>query len=125
MVTIETVEEILGQIIDEIPEMFFEQLNGGIHLLEECKEHPESQGNLYIMGEYCTRRDLGRFINIYFGSFMRVYAYAPVDVLCQKLRASLLHELTHHLESLAGERDLAVQDQLDLAEYRRVHTEGA
>jgi len=122
MYTIDAVEEMLSEIADEIPGMYFEQLNGGVILLEECKEHPESQGNLYIMGEYCSRRDLGRYINIYYGSFMRAYAYVPEEVLRRQLRASLLHELTHHLESLAGERDLVVQDQMELAEYRRVHT---
>ena len=122
MYTIDAVEEMLSEIADEIPGMYFEQLNGGVILLEECKEHPESKGNLYIMGEYCSRRDLGRYINIYYGSFMRAYAYVPEEVLRRQLRASLLHELTHHLESLAGERDLVVQDQMELAEYRRVHT---
>jgi len=121
MYTIDAVEEMLGQIADEIPSMFFEKLNGGVILLEECKPHPHSQGDLYIMGEYSRRHDLGRHISIYYGSFMRVYAYAPEAVLRQKLRESLLHELTHHLESLAGERGLEMQDKIQLAEYRRVH----
>ena len=120
MYTIEAVEEMLGQIVDEIPGMFFERLNGGITLLEACKEHPQGQGDLYIMGEYSVQRGLGRRICIYYGSFMRMYAYAPEEVLRRKLRESLQHELTHHLESLAGERDLAIQDQIDLNEYRRV-----
>jgi len=123
MVTIDAVEGMLGQIMEEIPQMYFQRLNGGVNLLEECKEHPQSKGNLYIMGEYCVRRDLGRYINIYYGSFMRAYAYAPEELLRRKLRDSLLHELTHHLESLAGERDLVVKDQMDLAEYRRTHQE--
>jgi len=120
MYTIDAVEELLSQIVDEIPPVFLEQLNGGITLLEECKQHPESQGNLYIMGEYCNGRGLGRLIRIYYGSFMRVYAYAPEGLLREKLRESLLHELTHHLESLAGERGLEVQDQIQLAEYRKL-----
>jgi len=118
--TIDAVEEMLGQIADEIPGVFFERLNGGITLLEACKEHPQSQGDLYVMGEYSVQHGLGRRICIYYGSFMRVYANAPEDVLRRKLRESLQHELTHHLESLAGERDLVVQDQIALAEYRRV-----
>ena len=122
MYTIDAVEAMLGQIADEIPSMYFEGLNGGVILLEACKEHPQSQGNLYIMGEYCNRRDLGRLINIYYGSFMRLYGNAPEELLRLKLRESLLHELTHHLETLAGERGLVIQDQIQLAEYRRAHT---
>lgn len=125
MYTIDAVEAMLSQIVDEIPGMYFEQLNGGVILLEACKEHPESQGDLYIMGEYCNRRDLGRNIGIYYGSFMRVYGNAPEALLRLKLRESLLHELTHHLETLAGERGLVIQDQMQLAEYRRVHQEKA
>jgi len=125
MYTLDAVEAMLGQIVDEIPGMYFEQLNGGVILLEACKEHPQSQGNLYIMGEYCNRRDLGRHIGIYYGSFMRVYGDAPEALLRLKLRESLLHELTHHLETLAGERGLVIQDQMQLAEYRRVHQEKA
>jgi len=121
MYPIEAVDAMLAQIADEIPAMFFEQLNGGILLQEECKQHPQSRGDLYIMGEYCNRHDLGRHINIYYGSFMRVYAGAPAEVLCRALRDSLLHELTHHLESLAGERGLELQDQIKLAEYRSAH----
>ncbi|MCL2300776.1 MAG: metallopeptidase family protein, partial [Firmicutes bacterium] len=59
-----------------------------------------------------------RLIRLYYGSFMRVYAHAPEALLRQKLRESVLHELTHHLESLAGERGLELQDQIDLAQYR-------
>jgi hypothetical protein len=119
MYTIEAVDAMLAQIADDIPGMFFEQLNGGVLLQEACKKHPQSQGDLYIMGAYCNRRDLGRHINIYYGSFMQVYANAPAELLYQKLRDSLLHELTHHLESLAGERGLEIQDQIRLAEYRK------
>ena len=121
MYTIDAVDEMLDEIANEIPAAFFERLNGGVALLEECKEHPQSQGDLYIMGEYSVQHGLGRRICIYYGSFMRVYANAPEDVLRRKLRELLLHELTHHLESLAGERDLVVQDLINLAEYHRTH----
>ena len=117
MYTIDAVEEMLGEIADEIPGVFFERLNGGVALLEACKEHPQSRGDLYIMGEYSVQHGLGRRICLYYGSFMRVYAGAPEEVLRRKLRESLLHELTHHLESLAGERDLEARDQMELAEY--------
>ena len=30
----------------------------------------------------------------------------------------LLHEFRHHLESLAGERDLEIEDAVELTQYR-------
>ncbi len=125
MYTIDEVETMLNDIADEIPDAFFERLNGGVILLEECKTHPESAGDLYIMGEYCNSQVMGRCIRMYYGSFMRVHAYAPEPELRQLLRGTLLHEFTHHLESLAGERGLEIKDKLRLEEYRRVHRNDA
>jgi len=119
--TIDDVERILSRIADEIPDEFFNCLNGGVILLEECKPHPQGTGDLYIMGEYHNSRDMGRHICMYYGSFMRLYANAPETVLQRKLRDTLLHEFTHHLESLAGERGLEIKDHIKLNEYRKIH----
>ena len=119
MYSIDYVEKILNQIADEIPDEFFKYLNGGVILLNECKSHPKSAGDLYILGEYINRHDMGRSICIYYGSFMRLYANLPENVLREKLRSALLHEFTHHLESLAGERGLEIKDQTSLNEYLR------
>ena len=121
MYTIDDVERLLNQIAGEIPDAFFKHLNGGVILLDECKPHPQSAGDLYIMGEYNNRHDMGRYICIYYGSFMRLYASAPEDVLRQKLRETILHEFTHHVESLAGEHGLEIKDQIRMNEYRRIH----
>jgi len=120
MYTIDAVEEILNQIADEIPDELFNNLNGGIILLEECKAHPNGANDLYIMGQYHNRRDMGRYISIYYGSFMRLYANVPEEVLREKLRDTLLHEFTHHIESLAGERGLEIKDQIFMNEYHRI-----
>jgi len=117
MHTIDDVQEMLNEIAGGLPADFFKELNGGIVLLEACKPHPQGSG-LYIMGEYHRRRDMGRQILMYYGSFMRVFAHAPAHVLQGQLRKTLLHEFTHHLESLAGERGLELKDQARLAEYR-------
>ena len=37
----------------------------------------------------------------------------------ERLKKTLFHEFTHHLESLAGERDLEIEDERQLAAYRR------
>jgi len=121
MVTIEEFDAMLDEIAQDIPGAFFGGLSGGIILLEACKLHPEGAGDLYIMGEYSSRRDMGRCIRVYYGSFMRTFGHLSRHALRERLRATLLHELTHHLESLAGERGLEAQDRLQLEEYKRTH----
>ena len=117
--TIDDVSEMLGDIVDDIPADFFNELNGGVVLLEECKFHPSGHGDLVILGEYHHNRAMGRYIYIYYGSFMRLYRHLPKEVLKERLRDTLIHEFTHHLESLAGERNLELHDQVNMDRYKR------
>ena len=85
---------------------------------EFAKLHPANRhSDLFIMGEYCVNYHLGRYIVIYYGSFMQVYANLDKDALTQRLRKVLLHEFLHHLESLASMRDLEIEDALQIASY--------
>ena len=117
--TIDQVHDMLDKIATEIPAEFFDNLNEGVVLLEEYKIHPESRSSdtLYIMGEYC-RSVTGRNIKIYYGSFKNIYREISYDALYENLKHTLLHEFTHHLESLAGERGLESQDHTDMKKYR-------
>ena len=114
---IDEIHEMLDEIAEGIPKEFFEDLNEGIILLPEYKLHPESRDKLYIMGEY-RKSIAGRNIAIYYGSFERVYYGISKEKLRQMLKDTLLHEFTHHLESLAGERDLEVKDAKKLRRYK-------
>jgi hypothetical protein len=118
MITIDEMEVMLNDIAEELPEAFFEALNGGIMLLPQAKLHPNSVGNeLYIMGEYHRDRNLGRYIVIYYGSFSRVQGHLSAEELKEQLRGTLRHEFRHHLESMAGDRGLEKEDQRDLSDY--------
>jgi len=125
MTTFDELGLMLDDIAESLPKDFYKELNGGIILSPDIKLHPESggSGNLYILGEYHNDRKgfggLGRYIVIYFGSFMQIFSYLPPEQQKQELRRILVHEFTHHLESLAGERDLEIQDAHDLAKYRQ------
>lgn len=122
MITFEEVGAMLDDIVDELPEDLFKGLNGGINLVPDTKLHPESDSvnNLYIMGEYNYQPfGLGRFIIIYYGSFMCRFAYCSPAQQREELRKILHHEFLHHLESLAGDRSLERKDAQDLAEYRQ------
>ena len=122
MVTFEEAGEMLDEIADELPETFYRELNGGIILLPETKRHSES-GSLFILGEYNNDRKgyggLGRYIAIYYGSFMSLYAHLNPAQMKEELRRVLVHEFTHHIESLAGDRSLEIKDAKNMAKYRR------
>lgn len=121
--SIEEVNIMLDEISEEIPAEFFGKLNEGIVLLSQHKNHPESKpdNKLYIMGEY-RRSITGRNIVIYYGSFEKVYSGISETSLRQKLKDTLLHEFTHHIESLAGEKGLEIKDAQSMAKYRNKRT---
>lgn len=115
---IDKVHNMLEDIIEEIPQEFLKELNEGVVLLPQSKKHPESQGDsLIVLGEY-SRSFSGRNIKIYYGSFKRVYGGLGQDEIYEKLKDTLLHEFTHHLESLAGERGLEIKDEIRLKKYK-------
>ena len=122
MITIDETMEMLDDIYDGLPADFLKDLDGGVILSPDLKLHPASDINhpLYILGEYHHQpRGLGRFIIIYYGSFAKTFAYLNPEQYREKLRRTLLHEFTHHLESLAGERGLEIDDARKLAQYKR------
>ena len=125
MITIDDLEMMLNEIADELPKDFqeeiYKKLNGGVIISPYSKIHPESDAslNLYILGEYHYQPlGLGRYIVIYYGSFIRVHAHTPPKQQKEALRDILLHEITHHFESLAGDRSLEKQDAQDIAKYK-------
>ncbi len=120
MVTIEEAGAMLDEIAQELPADFYNQLNGGILLLPDVKTHEEARdsGDLYIMGEYTHSPTLGRYITIYFGSFELIYGHMPPRAFRAQLKRVLVHEFTHHLESLAGDRSLERKDERDMERYR-------
>ena len=117
MMTIGEVNELLDELAAGLPEEIFRELNGGVNLLPEAKRNnADADGKLYTLGEY--RRDqMGRYIVIYYGSLCSVYGGASHKKMRGYLKDVLTHELTHHLESLAGERDLEIEDEIRLDRY--------
>jgi len=115
--TIEKINDLLDEIAAELPVEIFRDLNGGVSLLPDTKiSDKDPEGGLYTLGEY--RRDqMGRYIVIYYGSLCAVHGNSSHNKMRKRLRDVLTHELTHHLESLAGERDLEIEDEIDLHDY--------
>ena len=121
MITFEEVGAILDEMAEELPIEFYRELNGGVVLLPKTKVHPKSADprRLYILGEYHNEsHGLGRYITIYYGSFIRVHGHDSPDRQMDELKRVLFHEFTHHIESLAGERGLEIKDAALIARYR-------
>ena len=114
--TIEETGALLDRLAEELPTLFFQELNGGILLDPAEKRHPAAP-ELFIMGEYHTHYALGRYIVIYYGSFARLYGHASPEHWEREMRRTLRHEFTHHIESLAGERGLERKDEEQMDRY--------
>ncbi|MDX9916653.1 MAG: metallopeptidase family protein [Gudongella sp.] len=115
---IDEIQDMLEEISETIPKDFFDRLNEGVVLLPERKLHSKSRRDrpLYVLGEY-RKSITGSHIRIYYGSFKRVMEGFEIEEIKEKLRDTLLHEFTHHLETLAGERGLILKDQESLRKY--------
>jgi predicted Zn-dependent protease with MMP-like domain len=117
ILTIDQCYDILDRLAEEYPEEIFSELNGGILLLEEALPDPEAGEDIYIMGEYCWD-EMGRYIYLYYGSFVALLADEEESVWEEELRITLRHELTHHVEGMAGERSLEYKDSEQMEAFR-------
>lgn len=111
MYSFEDVGRLLDEIVDALPSDLSKGLNGGIYLCPEAKHNPYiPSDNYWVMGEYVRHPILGKIIYLYYGSFMALYIDAAPDELKRHLKETVLHELRHHIESLAGCRELERED---------------
>ena len=117
--TIEEAHDMLDEIAESLPHEIFKELNKGIVLLPQAKLHPQSdpKQDLYILGEYTFNRT-GRQIILYYGSFAKSLPGISKSGLYRRLKKTLQHEFVHHLESLAGDYDLELEDKANLARYK-------
>ena len=119
--TYEQMGDWLDEIAQQFPEAFYEELDGGIQLEEaELPDPAFPPGEMYIMGEYCHDM-LGRYILLYYGSFVRLFQEEDEKVWKEEIFATVAHEFTHHMEETAGLHALDDQDaeflRQALAEY--------
>jgi len=115
MITFDEAQEILTQITENLPQEILKGLNCGIILLPDTIIDND---DLIILGRYhVDPLGLGRYVTIHFGSLIKAYGHLPDNLLHDKLKEILHHELVHHLESLAGDRSLEIQDAIDRRKY--------
>ena len=118
LLTFEEVGAVLDVIAEELPREFFKDLNGGILLLPEaCQDHGDKARGIYTMGEY-VHDEMGRYIVIYYGSFVKLCKNLSPEKLRKELKETLIHEFRHHIESLAGDCELEIIDEMEMARFR-------
>ncbi|EKP95524.1 metallopeptidase family protein [Thermaerobacter subterraneus] len=109
-VDFETFTSWAEEIVDRLPPRLLQELEGGVQIDPKARRIPSDPPGVYLLGEYITEPYLGRFIRIYYGSFERVLAGEPAGVWYAELEETILHELQHHVEGLAGVDWLGLED---------------
>jgi len=119
VISLEEAQAHLDEAMDALPEAIFRELNGGVILSADAPMHPQdTDGTLRVMGRYVyDPAGLGRYVLIYYGSFRILYGHRGSSYWKRRLTEVLHHELTHHLESLAGDRSLEIEDERFIRSY--------
>ena len=123
MVDIDRFAAILEEQAALLPKEVLKNLNLGIGVSEKAKRDRRARPGLalYILGEYHVHYVMGRGVVLYYGSFQQARPGLMDDeeLLRPEIDRVLRHELTHHLESQAGNRDLEYDDAVNLAKWNR------
>lgn len=121
---IDTIHEILNDIVDDIDPALFEGLNGGVVLIDEVKYHDEAiNEDLVVLGEY-RRYGVIKQISIYYGSLESQYSHYNYDQLKNRLKELVNHELRHHVEYKAGLDDLVDEDNDFINKHKKRREKG-
>ena len=124
MISTEEYRQIVSELLDELPEEFFQKLSGGVVVSEAAELPAYARGDdLYTMGKYVISSGI-RQIVMYKGSFDRVFPQADAAEAKERLRAVLRHEFRHHVEFLGGVRNsssLEAQDEREKQAYLARH----
>ena len=97
------------EIANSLPPELFQHLNGGIVVEPFSKE----DGDYLLMGEYIEDPGLGNMVLLYYGSFRELLGEASINEWKEEIEETLIHELRHHIESLAGIDDLSYEETLE------------
>ena len=104
-------------VMNEIPQALLTHLNGGIRTSKVLQQDDEEK-DYYILGEYIEDQ-LGSYILLYYGSFIYFYGDKSNEIMKKEILSTIKHELTHHIESLAGSEDLAREEDIEVATRKR------
>ena len=116
MLTFEEAGAVLDAACEALPQGLFESLNGGVSLLPDAVQEEDGR---YTLGMYHNDM-MGCWIEIFYGSIAQcVEDEEDEEEFRRTLIETLHHELRHHVEGMAGDRSLEIEDQRETEEYRR------
>ena len=120
MISIDEYRQIVSELMDELPEAFYKDLNGGV-IVSEAVVIPDyaRENDRFTMGQYQISAGIRQII-LFKGSFDCVYPDSDTSEAKELLRGILRHEFRHHLESLGGVHNsssLEAQDEREKQEY--------
>ncbi|MBC7959770.1 MAG: metallopeptidase family protein [Vallitaleaceae bacterium] len=101
----------------EIPSILLRDLNMGIQVNPKKQEDDEER-DYYIMGEY-IQDELGCGVVLYYGSFRYFLEDDSKETWQKEIMDTIKHELIHHVEAMAGQEDLALQEDLDVLQRKK------
>jgi hypothetical protein len=100
------------EILDnEIPPILLEGLNLGV-IVSPKLERSKDESQFIIMGVY-VQSSLGKQIILYYGSFLYFFEKRSKKAWKRKILSTTKHELIHHIEALAGQKDLANKEKYE------------
>lgn len=102
---------------NEIPAILLKDLNLGIQVSPN-NQLDDDEKNYYIMGQY-IRNELGNQVILYYGSFKYFFKNKSIDKWKREIMATIKHELIHHVEAMAGQEDLALQEDIEMANRKK------
>ena len=114
MLGFEEAGRVLDEAVDALPDGIYDDLNGGVNLLRETRRGEDGR---YILGLY-HNDSMGRYVELFYGSFAALYGQESDARFAEELVHTLHHELTHHVESKAGDRSLERWDEEQTALWR-------
>ena len=124
MISLEEYKKIIEELLDELPEAFFQKLSGGVIVSEAVVIPDYARGNdLYTLGQYQVSYGV-RQIRMFKGSFDRAHPNADAAEARELLRGVLRHEFRHHMEALASIRNsssLEAEDEREKQAYLSRH----
>lgn len=111
-INLENFTHYANEVVELLPAGLFSQLNGGIIVEPSSKE----DGEYFLMGEYIEDPGIGNMILLYYGSFREILGDASIEEWKEEIEETIVHELRHHVESLAGVDDLSIEEEAELNE---------
>lgn len=112
--------EIVADLLDELPEEFFNELSGGVVVEPGVMRPDYARGDdISTLGQYVSS-GIGKQVKIYYGSFRDAFPGIGREQLRDRVRETVRHEFRHHLEGLAGmhgKDSLEAADRIQMEKY--------